>query len=141
MHNALSLRSVVAVARAYRKLRSEVGYLSAKTTVELTKMERATAASLAALSRGGLAPDVRLSKSKVEQMLWALYKSVKAQRQEAAVWEAELAEERRFLVLSLDRADAALCTLETGSDEYFEWSADRRYYEERLAQLPSTPWS
>jgi hypothetical protein len=80
MHSNLSLRSVVAIARTHTQLRVNSDFLGAKSDVELAKVVRATARSLAVISRGGLAPDVRISRQKVESMLWTLYKAAKAEQ-------------------------------------------------------------
>jgi hypothetical protein len=81
MQNALSLRSVVIISRTHTQFRV-VGnwFLRAKSDAELAKVVRASARSLAVISRGGLAPDVRISREKVTSMLWTLFKAAKAEQ-------------------------------------------------------------
>jgi hypothetical protein len=101
MQNPLSLRSVVTISRTHTKLRVEPMFLRAKSDAELAKVVRASARSLAVISRGGLAPEVRLSQKKVVSMLWTLFKTAKAEqdaRVEAAEALAEWAEEYYALI-------------------------------------------
>lgn len=150
MRTVLSLRSVVAVARAHNRLRTEgKDYLGRKDHAALSKMVRATAASLATLSRGGLADDVRLSHSKVTSMLWALYKAAKAeQRARAAMPEPDLSgaelgaardeadalavEKRAEIEARMAEVQARLDEIDAERDGL---AADLKYFAGRVAQL------
>lgn len=74
-----TVRLAVVVARTHNALRTNPQFLAAKSDAELSLVIRATAASLAKLSRDGVAAEVRLPKTKLTSMLWTLYKAAKAE--------------------------------------------------------------
>lgn len=107
MQTQLTLRAVIAIARTYAKVTAPGStYLNDLEQSRLAKVIRATAASLATLSRGGLAPEVRLSEGKVRQMLWTIYKAAKAEAKQFVAnvleIEARLVEHRAYCVAGND---------------------------------------
>lgn len=84
-----TVRSAVVVARTHNALRTNPQFLAAKSDAELSLVIRATAASLAKLSRDGVAAEVRLPKAKLTSMCWTLYKAAKAEARTRAEAAAE----------------------------------------------------
>lgn len=84
-----TVRLAAVVARTHNALRTNPQFLTAKSDAELSLVIRATAASLAKLSRDGVAAEVRLPKTKLTSMLWTLYKAAKAEARTRAEAAAE----------------------------------------------------
>lgn len=130
----LTVRSAVVIARTVKALRTNPNYLAAKSDADLALMVRASAVSLARLSRDGVAPDVRLPAAVLTAKCWALFKAAKAEqrrRGEAQAADDVLASLRERLVLALD----ALAEREAIGADAWEERADVAYFRARLAQV------
>lgn len=122
-----TVRLAAVVARTHNALRTNPQFLTAKSDAELSLVIRATAASLAKLSRDGVAAEVRLPKAKLTSMLWTLYKAAKAEARKRAECDAEQARIEALVAPFLLDAEPDLSGAELGATrEYAETVAFER---------------